>query len=90
MRNYFTSSNQSSINNFPGGLLSPDATHGNIIMGDATYMGDATCMDDAIHTKDSAYMGKIKQKKRNEKNGFHPQNKSCKYQHEQIRNHIQH
>lgn len=70
MRNYFISSNQSSINNFSGELLSPYATHGSIIMGDATHMGDntcmgniictndATCMDDVICTTDSARIGK--------------------------------
>ena len=43
-------------------------------MGDATYMGDATCMDDVIHTKDSAYTGRIlsNRRKRNKKKKVPP------------------
>ena len=43
MGNIFTS-NQASLNNIPGDILSPDATRDNNITGDATFMGDATHM----------------------------------------------
>ena len=48
MGNIFTS-NQASLNNIPGDILSPDATRDNNITGDATSMGDATFMGDATH-----------------------------------------
>ena len=43
MGNIFTS-NQASLNNIPGDILSPDATRDNNITGDATFMCDATHM----------------------------------------------